>query len=53
MSFSVGRANASDEVAAGGRPVTTWKRDTREYHRALSYNKGLDRDKEGVACEKR
>lgn len=48
----VGRSNAKDHVSSG-QPVTTWKKDTAEYNRAMSYNKGLDRDKDGVACEKR
>jgi Excalibur calcium-binding domain len=27
-------------------------RSTRIYRLAMSYNKGLDRDKDGIACEK-
>lgn len=49
----VGRVGATDRVAAGSRPVTTWKRDTKAYDRAMGYNRGLDRDKDNVACEKR
>jgi excalibur calcium-binding domain-containing protein len=32
-------------------PVTNFKRNTRLYNVAMSYNKGLDRDKDGIACE--
>ena len=35
-----------------GTPVTTFKRSTLLYNRAMSYNRGLDRDKDGIACEK-
>jgi excalibur calcium-binding domain-containing protein len=48
----VGRANARDAVTAMGQPVTTFKRSTAIYNRAMSYNKRLDADKDGVACEK-
>jgi Excalibur calcium-binding domain len=47
----LGRANARDKTS--GTPVTTFKRSTRLYKIAMSYNKGLDRDKDGIACEKR
>jgi hypothetical protein len=33
-------------------PVTSFKRSTRLYRIAMSYNRGLDRDKDGIACEK-
>jgi excalibur calcium-binding domain-containing protein len=46
----VGRANARDKTS--DEPVTTFKRSTRLYRIAISYNKGLDRDKDGIACEK-
>lgn len=45
----VGRANARDHAA--GPPVTTFVRNTRLYNLAMSYNRGLDRDKDGIACE--
>lgn len=48
----VGKANATDKVSSG-HPVTTWKRDTAEYNRAMGHNRGLDRDRDGIACEKR
>ncbi len=46
----VGRANARDKTA--GVPVTTFFHSTSLYKRAISYNRGLDRDKDGIACEK-
>jgi hypothetical protein len=46
----VGRVGARDETS--GTPVTTFRRSTRLYRLALSYNRGLDRDKDGIACEK-
>lgn len=46
----LGRANARDKTS--GDPVTTFKRSTRLYNIAMSHNRGLDRDKDGVACEK-
>ena len=46
----LGRANARDKTS--GDPVTTFRRSTRLYRIAMSYNKGLDRDKDGIACEK-
>jgi hypothetical protein len=47
----VGRANARDKTS--GEPVTNFKRSTPLYRRAMSYNKRLDRDKDGIACEKK
>jgi hypothetical protein len=32
-----------------GTPVTTFKRNTKLYNLAMSYNRGLDRDKDGIA----
>ena len=46
----VGKLKARDKTT--GVPVTTFKRSTRLYNLAMSYNKGLDRDKDIVACEK-
>ena len=46
----VGRLGARDKTS--GTPVTTFKRSTRVYRLALSHNRGLDRDKDGIACEK-
>ena len=47
----VGRVNARDKTS--GTPVTTFRRSNRLYRAATSYNRGLDRDKDGIACEKR
>jgi hypothetical protein len=47
----VGKLHARDKTS--GVPVTTFKHNTRLYNIAISYNKGLDRDKDGIACEKR
>jgi hypothetical protein len=33
-------------------PVTTFFRSARIYNLAIHYNRGLDRDHDGVACEK-
>jgi hypothetical protein len=48
----VGRANAMDRVKGKGKPVTTFKRSTKLYNEAMQWNKRLDADKDGVACEK-
>ena len=32
-------------------PVTNFKRSTKLYNLAMSHNRGLDRDKDGIACE--
>lgn len=45
----VGRANARDKSP---KPVTTFKRSTKIYNTAMSHNKRLDGDKDGIACEK-
>jgi hypothetical protein len=49
----IGTASAADRVTGRSTPVTTFRRDTAGYRRALQHNRGLDRDKDGVACEKR
>ncbi len=49
----IGRADARDVVGGSGKPVTTWKRDTPGYRKAVAANSDLDRDRDGVACEKR
>jgi hypothetical protein len=48
----VGKAGARDHTASGAEPVTTFKRSTRLYRLAMRYNRGLDRDHDGIACEK-
>jgi hypothetical protein len=47
----VGKVGAHDKTA--GVPVTNFKRSTNLYRIATGYNKGLDRDKDGIACERR
>lgn len=46
----LGRKGARDRTS--GDPVTAFRRSTKLYNEAMSYNRGLDRDKDGVACEK-
>jgi hypothetical protein len=47
----VGKLRAHDRTS--GTPVTNFRRSTLIYLRAMHYNRGLDRDKDGIACEKR
>jgi hypothetical protein len=49
----VGRLHARDHTRSGTPGVTTFKRSTRLYNTAMRYNSDLDRDRDGVACEKR
>lgn len=51
LPHGVGRANARDKTS--GTPVTNFKRSTKLYNEAVRANKGLDRDKDGIACEKK
>ena len=44
----VGRYGARDQTKSGD-PVTNFRRSNALYRR----NRGLDRDKDGIACEKR
>jgi Excalibur calcium-binding domain len=46
----IGRFGARDHTA--GTPVTNFRRSNRLYRLAMSNNRGLDRDKDGIACEK-
>jgi Excalibur calcium-binding domain len=46
----VGKFGARDSTS--GDPVRAFKHSTLLYNRAMSYNRGLDRDKDGIACEK-
>lgn len=48
---TVGRLGARDKTS--GIPVTNFKRSNFLYRTAMRYNRGLDRDKDGIACEKR
>jgi len=47
----VGKLHARDKTS--GQPVTTFRHSTTLYNRAMSYNRDLDRDKDGIACEKK
>jgi excalibur calcium-binding domain-containing protein len=47
----VGRAGAHD-ITRSSDPVTNFKQSTRLYNLAMHYNRGLDRDHDGIACEK-
>jgi hypothetical protein len=46
----VGRVGAHDRTS--GVPVTNFRRSNRLYREAMRYHPGLDRDKDGIACEK-
>jgi hypothetical protein len=46
-----GKVGARDRTT-GDDPVTNFRRSNRIYRTAMSWNKGLDRDKDGIACEK-
>ena len=46
----LGKVGARDRTS--GTPATNFKRSTRLYNLAMSYNRGLDRDKDRIACEK-
>src|SRR4051794_12737545 len=45
----VGKVGATDHTS--GKPVTTFLRSKRLYAVAMQNNRGLDRDKDGIACE--
>jgi hypothetical protein len=49
----VGKSNARDKVRGKTKPVTSFKRSTSLYKKIVGYRSDLDRDKDGVACEKR
>jgi hypothetical protein len=46
----LGKLRAHDRTT--GTPVTSFKRSTKLYNLAMSYNRRLDGDKDGIACEK-
>jgi hypothetical protein len=48
----VGKRYAHDRTRGTTEPVTNFYRSTRLYNVAMSYNKRLDADKDGIACEK-
>jgi len=47
----VGKSGAHDKTS--GTPVTNFKRSTSLYKKVIRHNSGLDRDRDGIACEKR
>jgi hypothetical protein len=47
----VGKAAAHDKTS--GTPVTNFFHNNRQYKIAMEKNSGLDRDKDGIACEAR
>ncbi|HMS35576.1 MAG TPA: excalibur calcium-binding domain-containing protein [Arachnia sp.] len=52
----VGKTSAKDLDSKGRpakKPVKNFKKSNTLYKKAMKYNKGLDRDKDGIACEKR
>ena len=46
----VGKVGAKDQ--SSGRKVTNFKKSNSVYKTAMSHNRGLDRDGDGIACEK-
>jgi hypothetical protein len=45
----IGRVDAHDHTS--GTPVTNFKRSNGLFAAALHWNRGLDRDHDGIACE--
>ena len=45
----VGKVDAHDKTT--GVPVTNFKHSNKLYALAMKYNRGLDRDHDGIACE--
>jgi hypothetical protein len=48
----VGRRGAHDQTSSNN-PVTSFLVDSAEYERAEEANGGLDRDNDGIACERK
>jgi hypothetical protein len=46
----VGKSGAKDKTS--GKAVTDFVHSTSLYKKVIKYRKGLDRDKDGIACEK-
>ena len=49
----LGEAKAVDKVTGSLKPVTTFRRDTAGYRKAMDHNRSLDRDGDRIACEKK
>lgn len=47
----LGQTTAKDHVTSG-RPVTNFTKSNARFAQAMKYNKGLDRDRDHIACEK-
>jgi hypothetical protein len=47
----LGKKHAHDKTT--GTPVTNFKHSTKKYKKAMNSNSDLDRDKDGIACEKK
>ena len=45
----VGRSSAHDKTS--GKPVTSFRHSNALYKTAMDHNRGLDRDKDNIACE--
>jgi Excalibur calcium-binding domain len=48
-SDGIGKLTAREHTS--GEPVATFKRNATLYNLAMSYNRGLDRNEDGIACE--
>jgi hypothetical protein len=48
----VGRRLAMDKVRPGAEPVRNFQRSNLLFRTAMRWNRGLDRDKDNIACEK-
>jgi len=46
----VGKSGARDHTS--GTPVTSFTKSTSLYKKIIKYRSGLDRDKDGIACER-
>lgn len=49
----VGKAGAVDKTSNPRNRVKNFRKSTKIYNEAMRANKGLDRDKDSIACEKR
>lgn len=47
----VGKVHARDKTS--GKPVKNFKKSNKLYATAMKWNRGLDRDKDKIACEKK
>lgn len=47
----MGKKDAKDDHTSSSEAVTNFTRSTKIYLAAVSFNKRLDADKDGIACE--